>query len=182
VLALKQLGLTPSDVEITALGSVPNVDSALLSGSIAAAASHPPATYKYQQQGYVKLADLAAKKVANANTGFAVTTDYLGAHADIVQKAVDATVKGVQREKKDKAFAEQVMKKYMGITDQAVLDFTYDFYANEVAANIPMPETDQFTASQQALGAKNDKIKAVDLSSFIDQSYVKKAAADLGLS
>lgn len=47
VLALNALGLKTSDVSVTPMGAVTSVNSALLAGGGVAAASHPPATYKF---------------------------------------------------------------------------------------------------------------------------------------
>ncbi|HUZ71473.1 MAG TPA: ABC transporter substrate-binding protein [Stellaceae bacterium] len=177
VIALQQLGLTPSDVAITPLGSVQNVDNALLAGSIAAAASHPPATYVFKQHGFVDMVDLAEKRIPNVNTGLAVMTSYIQAHPKIVQSVVDAIVEALHREKTDKAYAEQEIRTHMGVKDAAVLEFTYNFYANEVAPSIPMPEISQFEAAKRALSVKNPKVKTVDLSALVDQRFVKTAVA-----
>ena len=182
VLGLQAIGLQPSDVQMVSLGSVPNVDNAMIAGTIAATASHPPATYKYKQKGAVLLYDLAAKKVGNANTGFAVTDSYASSHPKIIGEASAAIIQALHREKTDKAYTEQIMTKYMGITDPAVLDFTYDFYANEVAPTIPVPAVDQFTAAQKVLGQTDPKVASVDLSSFIDPTFVEGAAKALGVS
>ena len=53
VLSLEALGLKPSDVAITPLGSVTNVNNSLLAGSVAAAPSHPPVTYRFKRAGLV---------------------------------------------------------------------------------------------------------------------------------
>lgn len=177
VIALGQLSLKPSDVAIVPLGSMPNVDSALIAGSIAAAASHPPATYAFRQRGYVDMVDLAAKHIPNVNTGLVALTSYIKANPKIVQSVVDAIVEALRREKADKAFADQELSLHMGIKDNAVLDFTYNFYANEVAPSLPMPETGQFEAAKRALSVKNPKVKTVDLAAMIDQKFVKAAAA-----
>jgi NitT/TauT family transport system substrate-binding protein len=176
LLALKQLGLAPSDVSVTPLGTVPNVDSALLSGSIAAAASHPPATYRYQQQGFVDLVDLAQKRIPNINTGLVAPDSFIAAHPKTVGAAVAAIVEALHREKSDRAYTESEIRKHMGIKDPAVLDFTYNFYANEVAPSLPMPEANELAVAKQALSVNNAKVKAVDLTSLIDQDFVKAAA------
>jgi NitT/TauT family transport system substrate-binding protein len=175
VLSLKQLGLSTSDVAMTALGKVSNVDSALLAGSIVAAASHPPATYEFKQHGFVKVVDLAEKQIPAVNTGIAALTPYIKAHGAVIQGVVNAIVEGLKREKTDKAYTESIMKKYMGINDQAILDFTYDFYAKSVAPAVPFTKADQLEAAQQALGGGNPKIKALNVATLIDQSFVKKA-------
>lgn len=182
VTALKELGLKPSDVQIVSLGSVPNVDSAMIAGTVAAAASHPPSTVKYQQKGYVDIVDLAKKQIPSANTGYAVLSKNLDSKSDVTQKVVNATLKALQREKSDKAYSEKIIKKYMGVTDQKELDVTYEFYAHEVAPSVPLPEVKQFTASKQAIGKTNPSVAKMDLASFIDPSFVQKAAKSLGIS
>lgn len=177
VVALKQLGMSVADVAITPLGTVPNVDSALLAGSIVAAASHPPATYEFKQHGFVDIVDLAGKRIPAVNTGLIALTPFIKSHGDVVQHVVNAIVQGIRREKTDKAFTESEIRKHMGVTDQAVLDFTYDFYAKEVAPDVPLPTMEQLDAAKQALSAGNPKVKALDLSKLVDQSFVKKAAA-----
>jgi len=43
----------------------------------------------------------------------------------------------------------------MAIKDKTVLDFTYDFYAKEVASSMPTPLAWQLESVKQALGVKN---------------------------
>ncbi len=175
LLALKELGLTPSDVSIVPLGGATNVNSSLLAGSIVAAASHPPATYKFKRAGLVDLVDLAKKKFPAVSAGVWVSQSYLDAHRDLVQKVVDAVVQAYQREKSDRAYTEQEIRKHLGVTDQAALDFTYDFYANEVLAADPMPEAAQIKGNIEALSASNPKVGKLDPAAMMDQSFVRKA-------
>jgi NitT/TauT family transport system substrate-binding protein len=175
LLALKQLGLTASDVTITPLGAATNVNNALLAGSIAAAASHPPATYNFKKAGFVELVDLPKQKIPSVSDGLWLNEPYLQAHHDLVQKVVDAIVEGYQREKSDRAFAETVIAKYLGVKDQAQLDFTYDFYVNDVLAPGVMPDAAQVQANIDSLAPSNSKVKDLDAAAMIDQSFVKNA-------
>lgn len=179
LLALKKLGLKPSDVILTPLGGVVNVNSALMAGSIVAAASHPPATYKFKQAGMVDLVDLPKSKIPSISAGLWVTDAYLKGHHDIVQKVVDAVVEGLHRERSDRAYAESEIAKYLGVKNKAELDFTYDFYINEVLAPEPIPEAAQIKGDIDALVASNPKVKNVDVASMFDQSFVKNAVKQL---
>lgn len=176
VLSLEKLGMSPRDVAITSLGSVPNVDSALIAGSIVAAASHPPATYEFQKHGDVKMVDLAKERIPAINTGLLATDAYIKANPEICQKVTDALIEALHREKTDRAFTEKEMEKYMHVKSKAVADFTYDFYAKEIAPSIPMPEAKQLEQAKKALSITNPKVKNVDLAAMIDQSFVRKAA------
>jgi len=175
LIALKQLGLTASDVKITPLGAATNVNNALLAGSIAAAASHPPATYQFKQAGLVELVDLPKQKIPSVSDGLFVNESYLQAHRDVVQKVVDAVYEGYQREKSDRAFAESVLAKVLGVKDKESLAFTYDFYVNDVLAQGVMPEAVQLQANIDSLAPSNPKVKDLDASTMIDQSFVKNA-------
>ncbi|MGB6537101.1 MAG: ABC transporter substrate-binding protein [Xanthobacteraceae bacterium] len=175
LLALKQLGLKRSDVVLTPLGAVTNINSSLLAGSIAAAASHPPATYLFKKAGFVDLVDLPAKKIPSVSDGLWVSQSYIEAHPDVVQGVVDAIVEAYQREKSDRDFAEGEMTKNFGVKDKAQLDFTYDFYIGEVLAGGVMPEVVQIQSNIDALAASNPKVKSLDAAAMIDQRFVKNA-------
>jgi len=178
VISLRKLGLSTKDVALTPLGSVPNVNNALIAGSIVAAVAHPPATYVFKQQGFVKMVDLLKERIGSINTGLVAKASYVRSHPGIVQNVVDAVTEALHREKSDKAFTEQEMRKYMHVKSKVVADFTYNFYAKQVAPSVPMPKVSQLRAAKKTLSAGNTKMKSVDLSSMIDQSFVKKAMAE----
>lgn len=175
VLALNALGLKTSDVSITPMGAVTNVNSALLAGSVAAAASHPPATYKFKQAGLIDLVDLAKEHLPSVSAGLWFPDAYIKAHPDVVQGVVDAVLQTLDREKADRAFVESEITKHLNVKDKAELDFTYDFYTKEVLAPGPMPKADEVQANIDAIGVKNPKVKTLNAAQMIDQSFVKKA-------
>lgn len=175
LLALKDLGLESTDVVLTPLGGITNVNSSLLAGSVVAAASHPPATYQFKRAGLLDLVDLAKKNIPSVNAGIWVTEAFMQAHHDVVQNVVDAILEAIQREKSDRAFAEAEITKHLGLTDKAALDFTYDFYTNEVLTLGPKPEIAQVQSNIDALSAKNPKVKGLDAASMVDQSFVENA-------
>lgn len=175
VLALNALGLTTSDVTLSPLGSITNVNSSLLAGSIAAAVSHPPATYRFERAGLVDLVDLAKKKLPSVNGGVWVPRAYLEAHRGVVQAVVDALTEALLREKSDRAYTESEITRHLGVKDKGELDFTYDFYLNDVLPPGPMPKAAQLQANITDLSATNPKVKSVDIRAIIDQSFVKNA-------
>ena len=182
VLSLQQLGLSTSDVQTVPLNSVPNVNSALIAGTVAAAASHPPDTYKYKQAGLKELVDLPAKHIPAAMTGFAVQSSYLSEHRDVLQRVVTSILEAIQKEKSDEAFAEKEMAKYMGVTGKAEADFTYQFYAKTLAPSVPVPAVDQFAATKAALGKNDSRVADVNLNDLVDPALVKTAANQLGIA
>jgi NitT/TauT family transport system substrate-binding protein len=175
LLTLQQLGLKPADVVLTPLGGVVNVNSSLMAGSVAAALSHPPATYKFQRAGLIDLVDMTKQHMPSVNAGVWAAQSYIEAHRDVVQGVVDAVVEAIKQEKSDRAFAEAEISKYLGIKDKGELDFTYDFYVKQVLAPQPLPEAAQLKSNINALASSNPKVKGLDPAKMIDQSFVKAA-------
>jgi NitT/TauT family transport system substrate-binding protein len=180
LLALQQLGLKSSDVILTPLGGVTNVNNSLLAGSVAAALSHAPAAYQFKRAGLVDLVDLAKKKIPSVNAGLWVSQAFIDAHRDVVQNVVDAIVEALQREKSDRAFADDEMGKVLKIKDRGELDFSYDFYVNEAMTAGAMPQPTEIQSNIDALSASNAKVKNVDAAGMVDQSFYKNATAKLG--
>lgn len=176
LLALKALGLKTTDVSITPMGPVTAVNSALLAGSVAAAASHPRVTYKFKQAGLVDLVDLAKEHLPSVSAGLWFPDSYIKAHPETVQAVVNAMLETLRREKTDRAFVESEITKYLGVKDKAALDFTYDFYASEVLTAGATPRADEVQANIDAIAAKNPKVKTLDAAAMIDQTFVKNAA------
>ena len=175
LLALKQLGLEPSDVVLTPLGGIVNVNSSLLAGSVAAAPSHPPASYKFKKAGLVDLVDMTKDHIPSVNAGVWAAQSYIQSHRDVVQRVVNAISAALKRETSDRSFAEDEMTKFLGIKDKRELDFTYDFYVQQVLTPEPVPQTAQLQSNIDALAPSNPKVKGLDPNSILDQSFAKAA-------
>jgi NitT/TauT family transport system substrate-binding protein len=173
--ALQQLGLTKSDVQLITLGSVTNVNNALVSGSIDAALSHPPGSAKIESAGYKPVLDLAKQKIPTSNVGIAVLKSYAKGHHAQVQSFISALLEAIAREKSDKAYSIAELKTHLQVDDAKALDETYQFYAQEVLPTVPTPTVQQLATSQNVLGAANPKVKQLDLSKIIDTSFVSSA-------
>ena len=175
VLALQTLGLKTSDVAITPLGSIVNVNNSLIAGSIDAAASHPPATYKFKQAGLVDIANLAAKRLPAVSAGIWADASFIQKNPKVMQGVVDSVNEALQREASDKAFTEKEITKYLGFKGKDLLDFTYAFYAKNVLPVGPMPQVAQLQGIVEAMEGTNLKIKTINISKMVDQSFENKA-------
>jgi NitT/TauT family transport system substrate-binding protein len=175
--ALQQLGLTKSDVQLITLGSVTNVNNALVSGSIDAALSHPPGSAEIESAGYKPVLDLAEQKIPTSNVGIAVLKSYATTHHDQVQAFIAALLEGIAREKSDRAYAIAELKTHLQVSDEKALDETYRFYAQEVLPAVPTPTVQQLATSQTVLGAANPKVRQLDLSKIVDTSFVSSAGS-----
>jgi NitT/TauT family transport system substrate-binding protein len=175
--ALQQLGLTKTDVQLITLGSVTNVNNALVSGSIDAALSHPPGSAKIESAGYQSVLDLAEQKIPTSNVGIAVLKPYAKDHHAQVQNFISALLEAIAREKSDRAYAISELKTHLKVDDEKALDETYQFYAQEVLPAVPTPSVQQLATSQNVLGVANPKVKQLDLNKIVDTSFVSSAGS-----
>ncbi len=169
--ALQQLGLQPSDVALTPLGSVTNVNNALVAGTIDAAMSHPPTTTQLEAAGYHSLLDLAAQHIPTSNVGVAATDDYVKSHGDQIRRFMTAVQQAIKREKSDEPYATSVLSKHLNVTDPKALHETWAYYTR-VLPDVPTPTVDQLQTSVTELAPTNPAVKNLDLSTLVDASFV----------
>jgi ABC-type nitrate/sulfonate/bicarbonate transport system substrate-binding protein len=177
-LGLKALGLSPSDVNIASLGSSSNVDSALLSGTIAAGVGHPPAAAKFRAKGLVELVDLVKKKIPFAFVGISARTKFASSHKDVVRAFLVGLLQGIHREKSDKSLAEREIRKHFDLSKQKNLDSVYDYYAKRVVPNVPRVSRAQFETEIEIFSGQNPDIKSVNLDKVINKSYLASAVKE----
>jgi NitT/TauT family transport system substrate-binding protein len=173
--ALKQIGLSPSDVQLTPLGSVTNVNNALVAGTIDAALSHPPATTQIEAAGYHSLVDLAKDKIPASNVGIAATTDYVNGHGDQIRRFLAAVQQAITREKSDEAYSTSVLSKHLNVTDPAALHETWQYYAQEALPDVPTPSVAQLQTSVTELAPSVPAVKSLDVAKIVNTSFVPPA-------
>ncbi len=179
--ALPRIGLIPDkDITLIATGSVANANAALASGAVQATMSQPPDTLKLEPKGFHALINLAELKLPTANTTIAAQRSFVSANRDVVQRYVDSIVEAIAKERKDRAFAITVLKKYLKSDDEAAMNATYDHYVGSVIPSAPYSSVEQFADSVAQLGKTNEKVRTFDVAKIVDQSFVR-SAVDRGL-
>ncbi len=177
---LAQKGLDPDkDVAIVTVGSSQNRTAALLAGSIQGGLDQPPGSIALEAQGLHVLFDMASQKLPVVNNGITFKKTYIASNRDAVQRYVDSIVQAIAALTKDKAGGMEILKREMKVDDEKTLSRTYD-YAVGLFPDLPYAKADALADSVRVLGAKNDRIRAYDLSKMLDESFVK-SAADRGL-
>jgi NitT/TauT family transport system substrate-binding protein len=176
--ALRRMGLDPAkDVTFIQTGSVPNITAAMIGGQVQGTMSHPPDSLRLQRRGFHVLYDLAAQKVPFDAVGVTARASWINANKATVQRFVDAYVQAIHRELTDMAFSVKVLQKYLKMSDTSVLDQTYRFYATEIVQPLPYPTAAMFRDAQQVLGATNPRVKAFDVNTLLDPSFLQSAAS-----
>jgi NitT/TauT family transport system substrate-binding protein len=174
--ALRQLGLQPTDVALTPLGSVTNVNNALVAGTIDAALSHPPATTQIEAAGLKPILDLAKQNIPTSNVGIAATADYVASHGDQIHRFMAALQEGIKREKSDESYSAQVLAAHLQVNDKQALHETWQYYAGEVLPDVPTPTVEQLQTSVAELGSSVPGVQGLDLKKIVDPSFLAPAS------
>jgi ABC-type nitrate/sulfonate/bicarbonate transport system substrate-binding protein len=169
--ALKQLGLTASQVHLTTVGTIPNLQAALTSGAVSAGVVPIGSTADhFAALGFNKLYDLSKHpEIPYATTALAMTDSYLSANGPIVSDMLKAIVEAIKDMKTDKANAARILGKYIGSADQAANLSTVNVYTQTVFQAQPYSTLPQFQTAVDISKAANPGIAKVDLSKIVDR-------------
>ena len=118
------------DIEIVAVGMGGDRLGLLLDPSrVDVAIMHAPEPFQAMKRGWKMVEDFARLDVAFQNSCAATTRRFLEKRPETVRRYVRAYCQGVYRFRTDAAFGIEVIKKYSGETDRAVLEPTYVLFA-----------------------------------------------------
>ncbi len=170
-LALSRWGLKPdADVSFIGLSEVPSIFTALSSGAVDAGVVSPPTSYRAKDAGFYELLNLATDGPDWPSVGIGATAEYVKANPDVVTRVIKAYSKGVWRYKTDKAFALTVLKKYLKVDDQKILESTWTDFSKYLAVP-PYPKGFENVFKRYTEEGKDvSKLKMTDL---VDTTAVK---------
>jgi NitT/TauT family transport system substrate-binding protein len=174
--SLPKIGLEPDkDVTFIATGSIPNVLAALLTDAIQVAPSAVgPNSIKLEAAGFHSVFDPAGIPFAAAST--VMPKAWIAANRDVAQRYVDSIIQSIARQKKDKAGTIAAMKDFLGVSDQQVLEVTYDYFSQDkITLSQPYPKAELFAIQLEQIAKQNAAAKGFDISKVIDPSLVDSA-------
>jgi NitT/TauT family transport system substrate-binding protein len=129
-IALKHFNLEPNkDVALLSLGAQPEVFAALQSGAIQAGALSFPLYPKAAKLGMRELVKFADLGVEDINGTVITTRSFIAQQRDVALRFLRAFTRGMHRYRTDKQFSKRVLAKYGKITDEEILDGTWQDYA-----------------------------------------------------
>jgi ABC-type nitrate/sulfonate/bicarbonate transport system substrate-binding protein len=127
-LAIEKLGGDPKQVTLLQLGGNPSRLAALTSGTTHATVFSEPFASVAVKQGMRSLIDLADSGVPFPQNSFIVRRSVLSERRAMVVNAIKASIETLYLLKKDRKFAREVLKKYLRIDDDAMIDIGIDYY------------------------------------------------------
>jgi ABC-type nitrate/sulfonate/bicarbonate transport system substrate-binding protein len=127
-LAVEKLGGDAKQVTMLQLGGNPSRLAAMISGTTHATVFSEPFASVAMKQGMRSLLDLADSGVPFPQNTFIVRRSILAEKRPMVVNAMKASIETLYLLKKDRKFAREVLKRYLRIDDDAMIDIGIDYY------------------------------------------------------
>ena len=129
-IALKHFNLDANkDVAILTFGAQPEAFAALANGVVQVAALSYPLYPKAQKMGMRELVHFADLGVEDINGTVITTRTFLSQQRDTALRFMRAFSRAMQRYRTDKEFSKKVLAKYGKLTDDEILEGTWQDYA-----------------------------------------------------
>jgi ABC-type nitrate/sulfonate/bicarbonate transport system substrate-binding protein len=138
-IALQKFNLEPHrDVALLSFGAQPEVFAALQSGAIEVAALTFPLSAQALKIGMRELVNFAEIGVEDVTGPVITTRSYIAQNRDTALRFVRAFTRAAHRYRTDKEFSKKVLGKYGKITDDDILEGTWQDYAPTIQ-KVPRP-------------------------------------------
>jgi ABC-type nitrate/sulfonate/bicarbonate transport system substrate-binding protein len=180
-LAIEKLGGDPKHVTMLQLGGNPSRLGAMSTGAVQGTVFSEPFATVAVKQGMRSLLDLADSGVSFPQNCFIVKRSYLSERRGVVLNGMKASIEALYLLRKDRSVAREVLKRYLRIDDDHMLDIGYDYYLTRHGENIlVLPDrkgleyviADAAKTNPKAKGQTPESLKLLD-SSVLDE--IKKS-------
>jgi len=127
--ALRQWGIDPKTVTLTAIPGSQLRLVALAAGTIDATVLAPPFTFEAEKLNLTTLADFATGSEPFPQSGLVVRREFLRSNRETVKRYLMAYTEAIHTIKIDPERSLPIIKKYMQITDDQIARRSYDYYS-----------------------------------------------------
>jgi NitT/TauT family transport system substrate-binding protein len=162
------------DFAVLQMGGMPELWAALKSGGLEAAVLNAELTIVAKKDGFRELADIAKMGVNFPTSSIVTTRSFIKRGENTVRKFVRAYAEGVHYAKTQRAFAVQVMKKYLRNDDTALMNALYDLYILQNIPDIPKPSPEAMKTVLDQMGETDRRVAALRPEQFIDARFFQE--------
>ena len=160
------------DAEIVVVGSErPRLDLLLDASRVDVAVTHAPEPFQAARRGWNSVDDLARLDVAFQNSCAVTTRRLVESRRDLALAYVRAYCRGVHRFRFDAGFGIEVLRKYTGEADRAVLESTW-MYFSRLMGGLMFPSVEGMRAAGSMLARIGAIAKPVAPEEMIDLGLV----------
>lgn len=167
------------DVTLVATGGVPQSRAALETGALEAIGIPQPTGYTLARAGFTELDDSSTRDIKYTQGVLATTRRYLDEHPDAVRRMLAGYTEAMRAMLEDKAAAERVLGKWVGVDDPADLDRTYEIIRRRYPLG-PAVDPESVQTSIDLIAETKPEAGGLRASQLVDNTLVNEAAARWG--
>jgi NitT/TauT family transport system substrate-binding protein len=169
---LAKFGLSPSDVRLVYISSVPSRVAALIVHKVDAIVISAPQGLRAQKAGFRMLYDLA--KLPYMSSGYVTTRAYLRGHPAVITAFLKSLRQSIAfiKDPANKARVEAAMSRYTQIKDPSLLDNAYAYYVPQWSTDLGIPGSVLDVSIKWV--EDHDRNLHVNAADLVDLSLVKK--------
>jgi ABC-type nitrate/sulfonate/bicarbonate transport system substrate-binding protein len=177
LVALDMWGLRADDVQFLALQEVPAILAALQAGQIDVGVVSPPTNVRAIQAGFRELLDLAEEGPEYPSVGLAVVERHIADNPALVRAYVAGYSAGVARFRKDREGSIEVLRKYLQLDDQSVLDETYTRFTRYLGLPPVLPPASSLERVKEDATRGDPSVATVRISDVAEPRFVDELTA-----
>ena len=162
------------DFAVLQMGGMPELWAALKGGGLEAAVLNAELTIVAKKDGFRELADIAKMGINFPTSSIVTTRSFIKRNENTVRKFVRAYAEGVHYAKTQRAFAVQIMKKYLRNDDTALMNELYDLYILQNIPNIPKPSPEAMKTVLDQMGETDRRVASLRPEQFIDARFFQE--------
>lgn len=171
---ISRLGLDAAkDVTIMQIGNQRERMGALIGGTMDGAVIDSPNTLIARQQGFVELADSSKLGLTYPHNNIATTERFIREEPQTIFSFLRAFVEGLAFYRMHKTETVQMIKEFLRLSDTAVAEEAYDYYARITPAK-PYPTVEGVRTVIEEIAATEPAIRSAKLEQFVDASFMTK--------
>ena len=173
--ALQLWKIPGTKLNIIQLGGNAEILAALQTGQVDAVVLVAPTTFKALDLGFKELFDFATMDATYPATTLITRTKMIQERPDLVGKLTAGFVEALSFMKTERAKTIAVLKKYTRITDNEVLEKTYDLYMGHYLETLPSVDLSILQSGFRLMGKSEAEIQALNLSRYLAPRFVEDA-------
>lgn len=170
--ALEHLGLGSKDVTLMSMGGLPDILAGLRAGAVQGAILSPPLSTSALDLGYRPLVFIPDLGKEFTFSGIAANRQHINTNPNVVRAFMAALTEGAKIYKDDSTTALKVLKRYMRVEKDSILEAGYREWASALSSP-PYPSRKGLEAVREALADSIPSLKNADLRKFVDDRFVK---------
>jgi len=170
--ALKRLGMDASrDIQTIQTGGGPETVAALLGGNVDAAGLVAPGDFQVASKGYRYVVNGFDLKIPYAATCVVVLRSMINKRGPVIGRFMRAMAEASKLMHNDRALLYKVLGKYLRITDQKVLDASYNSEIQAMERRLEIHEA-ALQASLDEIAPTDPRAKTIKPADMIDRRYL----------